>query len=253
MSDNKDVFGGFAPAYTISNEDQRWATSALPNASRVLTVAGSGDQALFYHLNGAKQIDTFDKTSNARVIQDIKFTAIKNLSQTEYFNLVIDLFYTPNIKEIPAMKKLMPQLPAETVQIINAPNNKYIFGAGLDATQYPHNIPTINEYARLKKSLKKPFNFICCDLYDLGTQISGTYDLINISNIFDYCYDAQTQCVILHQLAAHLNIGGHVVYLPQATNYAYDGLRVSGKNCAIQYSKTLQNDKSRMILFQRTR
>jgi len=253
MSKSIKDFNKFAPAYTISNENQRWATAAVPNVKRVLTVAGSGDQPIFYHINGATQIDTFDRTNNARVIQDIKFVAIQNLSQTEYFNLVVDLFFTPNFREIPAMKKLMPKLPAETTKIINVPDNKYIFGAGLDATQYPYNIPNINEYAKLKKTLRKPFNFVCCDLYDLSDKISGTYDLINISNIFDYCYDPQTQCVILHQLTAHLNIGGHVVYLPQATNYAYDGLRVSGKNCAIQYSKTLQNDKSRIILFQRTR
>ena len=253
MSNSIDIFGDFAPAYTISNENQRWATSVLPNVSRVLTVTGSGDQALFYRLAGAKHIDTFDKTNNARVIQDIKFAAIKNFSQTEYFTLLVDLFYADNITELPLMKKLMPKLPPKTVKIINTSGNKYIFGAGMDATQYPYNIPNKNEYAKLKKTMKKPFNFMCCDLNDLSEQISGKYDLINISNIFDYCYDWQRQCLILHQLTKHLNIGGHIIYLPQASNYAYEGIRISGQNCAIQYSKTLQNDCAKMVLFQRTK
>ena len=60
------------PAYTISNENQRWATQVVPNVKKVLTVAGSGDQALFYKLSGATIIDTFDITCNARAIQDIK-------------------------------------------------------------------------------------------------------------------------------------------------------------------------------------
>jgi len=253
MSNSIDIFGDFAPAYTISNENQRWATSALPNASRVLTVTGSGDQALFYRLAGAKHIDTFDKTNNARVIQDIKFAAIKNFSQAEYFALLVDLFYADNISELPLMKKLMPKLPTKTVKIINTPGNKYIFGAGMDATQYPYNIPNKNEYAKLKYTLKKPFNFVRCDLYDLSAQISGKYDLINISNIFDYCYDFQKQCFILRQLTKHLSVGGHVIYLPQAANYVYEGFRISDQHRAIQYSKTLQNDRAKMILFQRTR
>ena len=252
MKKQIDIFGEFAPAYTISNENQRWATSAVPNISRVLTVAGSGDQALFYHLNGAKQIDTFDKTQNARVIQDIKFTAIQHVSYHEYSNLLIDLFHVKDIKCIPTMKKLMPLLPRETIRIINTPGNYYLFGAGLDARYYPENIPTPAEYDYLKHTLKKPFNFICTDLYDLSTKITGKYDLINISNIFDYCYNAQQQGDILRKLSRHLVPGGHIVYLPQAEKFSYNKIHIPLQNSELNYLQKLQQKQTKMILFRYT-
>ena len=81
-----------APAYTISNENQRWATSVVPNVKSVLTVAGSGDQALFYKLSGVENIDTFDVNINAGIIQDIKCAAIKDLSRDEYIDLLTRLY-----------------------------------------------------------------------------------------------------------------------------------------------------------------
>ena len=254
MADTIDVFGEYAPAYTISNENQHWITKAVSGTSRVLTVTGSGDQALFYHLRGVKQIDTFDITYNARVIQDIKFAAIKALPYLEYSNLLIDLYYSADMPKIPAMQKILPLLPQKTIQVIKTPGNKNIFGAGLDARQYPHNIPSPKEYKKLQKTLKKPFSFIRCDLYDLSAKISGTYDLINISNIFDYCYDSKAQAQILQNLTPHLNIGGHIAYIPQASRYIYENVSVETKDGALKYEKTLERKRGeKMILFQRTR
>lgn len=249
-----DFFGEYAPAYTISNENQRWATGVLPNTSKVLTVAGSGDQALFYHINGATQIDTFDKTQNARVIQDIKYTAIKHLEYLEYSNLITDLYYSKDIMNIPNMQKIARFLPRETINIINTPGNTCIFGAGMDARYYPENIPSPDEYNFLKRTLKKPFNFVCADLYDLSAKITDKYDVINVSNIFDYCYDGKTKAQILYNLAKHLRVGGHIAYLPQNTNPHCDGYSITSKICKLEYTKTLeQNRSSKIILFQRTR
>jgi len=254
MSQTLDVFGAYAPAYTISNENQRWTTKAVSGISSVLTVTGSGDQALFYHLSGAKRIDTFDITNNARVIQDIKFAAIKTLSYLEYSNLLIDLYYSADMAKIPAMKKVLPLLPQETINVIKTPGNTSIFGAGLDARQYPENIPSPEEYVKLQKTLKKPFNFVRCDLYDLSAKISGKYDLINISNIFDYCYDSKDQAQILYNLTHHLNVDGHIAYIPQASRYMYEKLSIETKDCALKYAKTLERKLGeKIILFQRTR
>lgn len=249
-----DIYGKYAPAYTISNESQRWATCMVPNVRRVLTVAGSGDQALFYKLAGAKTVHTFDRTQNARVIQDIKFTAIKNIEYFEYSNLLTDLYYSADIMKIPTMQKIAHLLPRKTVEIINTPGNKHVFGAGLDARNYPENIPSPLEYEQLKQTLKRPFNFVCADLYDLSVKMSGEYDLINISNIFDYCYDSQTRARILYNLATHLRVGGHIVYLPQNTNPKCDGFAVFSKKCKLEHMKSVEKDRSsKMLLFQRTR
>ena len=248
-----DTFGEFAPAYTISNEDQRWATRAVPGVKKVLTVAGSGDQALFYHLNGAGLVHTFDITYNARVIQDIKVAAIQKMNPREYVSLLMDLYFFTPATSLPSVKKLLPLLPGETTKIINTAGNNCIFGAGLDASQYPKNIPTAAEFAHLKNTLKKPFKFTQGDLYNLSAKISDKYDLINISNIFDYCYDGKAQAEILHNLGNNLNIGGYIAYLPQVQRFSYDRLNLTTPQNTVQYAQTLRNKDSKMILFQRTR
>lgn len=36
--------------------NDRWASSLFPEAKKILTIAGRGDNALFYHLSGATDI-----------------------------------------------------------------------------------------------------------------------------------------------------------------------------------------------------
>lgn len=255
MAKQTNLLYDFAPAYTISNENQRWATTAIPNVSQVLTVAGSGDQALFYKLAGAKTIHTFDRTKNARAIQDIKIAAIQVLSLAEYRKLLLDASSCGTIPNTPEARKIRPFLSLEAKHIIESPQNfRRIFdAASCNAGDFPENIPTQAEYNRLKSTLTKSFKFICSDLYDLGAKISGQYDLINISNIFDYCYDGNDKIKILIDLAQHLNVGGHIVYLPQKSGFWYPGFYLETPAFKLDYTKTLRNNDSKMILFQRTR
>ena len=68
----------YSHAYVVSNEDLRYTTALTRDMGRkVLTVAGSGDQPLFYKLNGANHIDTFDVSFCAKAIMDIKTAAIR--------------------------------------------------------------------------------------------------------------------------------------------------------------------------------
>ena len=241
-----------APAYTISNENQRFATQLVPNVKSVLTVAGSGDQALFYKLAGAKIVDTFDINCNARVIQDIKCAAIKNLSLAEYKDLLIKLHRVKSdVMAIPEMQFLGQFLPSETQEIIekNKPGS-WVFGCGLDVSFYPENIPTEAEYVKLTSMLDEPFNFIWSDLYSLGAQLTGKYDLINISNIFDYAHDGAKQIKILNELSKYLNVNGHIVCLPQIHRYSYKDVVLP----RLVYEKTAKDEKhTKAILFQRTR
>jgi len=251
----------FLPAYVISNEDQRWATTVVPNVRKVLTVAGSGDQAMFHTLAGATTVDTFDITINAHAIQDIKFAAIKNISLGEYIQLLNDLRLRLDFADTPTMRNLLPLLPNDTREIINQGRHDYMFCSGLGIKEYYENVPKIPEYIKLRKILTKPFNFILCDLYDLSAKISNTYDFINLSNIFDYCYDAETQAKILRELTDHLNIGGHIAYLPQRQQFDYSSVRLTSPlGAKLKYKNTETNKtikpnsiETKMILFQRTR
>ena len=238
------------PAYTASNENQRWATNVVPGVKSVLTVAGSGDQALFYKLSGAKIIDTFDITCNARVIQDIKYAAIKNMKREDYVDLIAHLHRADgNAIEFFA-SDLFHFLPDETREIIKNSKFDMVFGCGLNINSYPENIPTDAEYAKLQKSLNKPFNFIWSDLESLSASLTRKYDLINISNIFDYVHNGLTQAQILHELSKHLNKNGRIAYLPQIHRFSYKNVNLPH----LVYERTEKdNNHTRMVIFQRTR
>jgi hypothetical protein len=239
------------PAYTISNENQRWATQVVPNVQSVLTVAGSGDQALFYKLAGAEKVVTFDMTSNARIIQDIKCAAIKHLNLQEYKDLLIKLHSVKgNIMSLPEMQFLGQFLPSETLKIIENSKDVIMFGLGLDASFYPENIPTEKEYAKLRATLNKPFRFIWKDLKSLSTTMTAKYDLINISNIFDYVDSGAEQIKILKKLSKRLNKNGHIICLPQKHKYRYDEVKLPH----LSYERVVQDqDHTMAIIFQRTR
>lgn len=216
-----------------------------------MTVAGSGDQALFYKLSGAKIIDTFDITCNARAIQDIKCAAIKNLTLEEYKELLIKLHRErTNVKTLPEIQSLWQFLPPETQEIIEINKSKGMFGFGIDANYYPENIPTETEYIKLKNILDEPFNFIWNDLESISINLTEKYDLINLSNIFDYIHNGQTQLMILNNLSEYLNKNGHIVCLPQSKRYSYK------KVCLpkLVYERTEKDDKhTKAVIFQRIR
>ena len=249
------MFLEFGSAYTISNESQRWATSAVPNIHRVLTVAGSGDQAIFYKLAGAKIVDTFDITHNAGVVQNIKYAAIKKMdTPDDYKDFLVDLFYTTDVMSMPQMKNLKRHLTKYSRRTIDVNSGTQMFCTGLDANAYPENIPTDSEFEKLKTILNKPFRFIQSDLENVHAKIHGKYDLINLSNIFDYCYDGRTQAQILISMAKHLNVGGHIVYLPQMPRFKYTDVHIKTKSgIELNYQDTKSYRDTKMILFQRTR
>jgi hypothetical protein len=239
------------PAYTISNENQRWATDAVRGAS-VLTVAGSGDQALFYKLSGAKIVDTFDITSNARVIQDIKVSAIKHINRDEYVDLLEKLHYANGELSISLLQKseIWDSLTKESREAIENHTKDMLFVCGLSAHFYSENIPSDTEYEKLKSLLNKPFNFIWSDLCDLSAKLTRKYDIINISNIFDYVNDGQAQAKILNELSKHLKNNGRILYLPQRPRFNYARLKLP----KLAYEKTISDNKNtNMIIFQKTK
>ena len=238
------------PAYIISNERQRWATQAVPNVKSVLTVAGSGDQALFYKLSGAENIDTFDVNINAGIIQDIKCAAIKDLSRDEYIDLLTRLYRADSNRIIttPQICRLWDLFSPDTQQALLNNRSGMMFGAGHDIFAYPENIPTDDEYKKLGRLLDKKFNFIWSDLERLGTKLQRKYDLINISNIFDYIPDGKIQTKILNDLSEHISVGGHIAYLPQKTRFDYTKFQSE----KLSYAKTIPDNRyTKMILFQR--
>ena len=143
-----EFFARFSPAYITSNENLKREVSLTPNASEVLTVAGSGDQALYYKMAGATRVDTFDISYCARVIQDIKTTAIHQMSYMEYFALLDSLHSSYYPSKIPSMSNILPCLPKETLDFINDIGSYPIFYRGTNPFLSPRLQPTIHEYKK---------------------------------------------------------------------------------------------------------
>lgn len=183
----------YSPAYLVSNEPLRFSTGLTANmARRVLTVTGSGDQALFYSLAGAEQIDTFDISFCAKTVMDIKTAALKQLPLEEYKQLLNELRKSEKPAEIKNMHNILPQLSENSVKLINTipglniPNCVKMFDKGFSPSNYPENLPTESEYAQLREKVQTPFKFIWTDVSSLHTYLTGEYDVINLSNIFEW-------------------------------------------------------------------
>lgn len=177
-------FARFSPAYATTNEDIREALSLSMHPTpgmRVLTVAGSGDQPLQYKLAGASQIDTFDITFNAKMMMDIKTTAIKHLSHLDYKILVRQSGHVENISDIPQYQQIARHMPEDTQKYIRDMRGAYLVRHGMC-----YDMLNQNEFEKLKSMPHRPFNFIWTDLEHLSSHLTQQYDQIYLSNILQY-------------------------------------------------------------------
>lgn len=172
----EDLFNKNSPAYVVSNEDLRLIINTLkPQGKDVLTVAGSGDQPLFFHLFDANLIDTFDISMNAKQMMDVKVAAIKSLDYDDYYDL---------LKSIGAGSADFPV------------KKTYI------SSYY---MPLKSEYAALKSKIKFPYNFIQSDLHSLPDKLDKKYDRFYFSNILQYDFDTKKIIKLLNNLRPFMN------------------------------------------------
>ncbi len=237
-------------AYLKTNEDMRWETAQFRDAKRVLTVAGSGDQALFYKLGGAEIVDTFDITMAARAVQDLKTTAIRTRIPFDEFIRELNGLWT---RQMPS-EKIFVNLPQVTQKVYQS--NKIFL---LNKITRPDEYMSHTEYEKLQSLITHDFNFIHSDIAELHTKLNGTYDIINLSNIFDNSFSMEQQIKILSNLTPYLRIGGKMLYIAQNTPIGkYKGLKFKSASGAIaQYhSAPSQNENDpnahKMVVFERT-
>ncbi len=245
----------YAPAYVITNEDWRWARAQTPQATDVLTVAGSGDQALSYLLMGAKNVDTFDVSKCAGVIQDIKTTAMRLMPRDEYYWFMGELHYTWNPLECGRLVKMMDFLPQDTQNELRTNGDKIHFNCGLGPDAWPEHQFTRLEYMRLQKMTDRRIKFIDTDIKYLGICLNKQYDLIDLSNIFDFNHSQTERNRVLANLIPYTKVGGRIIMLPQSDTHNYENLAiVSGRGAVLKHEKTLNPTlHNKMIMLQRTR
>ncbi len=203
-------FACFSPAYVSTNEDVRDALLMLkpkPGA-RVLTVAGSGDQALFYKLAGAGHVDTFDITFNAKMMMDIKTAAIQVLDRNEYLRLFGQISHSRDIYKIPEYKKVVDYIPDDTREYVRQMRGVRLTRGGMS---YMDTVLFKNEYDDLAKKINQPFNFIWTDLTDLSSKLTQSYDQIYLSNILQYRAQPEYITNVISDLATRLVSGGKIL------------------------------------------
>lgn len=201
----------YSHAYVVSNENLRYTTGLTRDMGRkVLTVAGSGDQPLFYTLNGATQIDTFDVSYCARAIMDIKTQAIKSgMPYEEYKKLLHDLHFAPCASRVSGMHQILPKIPAHSAKFVRGMDGYRIFGNGLAPEYYAKEMISGDEYPTLQKKLPDHFNFIWSDVASLHTHLNDEYDVINLSNIFEWTPELIQPT--LQNLHDHIRIDGYIL------------------------------------------
>ena len=201
----------YSHAYVVSNEDLRHTTGLTRDMGRkVLTVAGSGEQPLFYTLNGAAQIDTFDISYCARAIMDIKTQAIKSgMPYEQYKQLLTDLHNAPSASQVKGISSILPRIPAHSAKLIRGMDGYRIFGNGLRPEYYATEMISADEYATLQKTLKGHFNFIWSNVADLHTHLTTEYDVINLSNIFEWVPELIQPT--LQNLRNYVRPGGYIL------------------------------------------
>lgn len=204
-------FSNYSPSYVVTNEDIRWVSELTKNdGPRVLTVAASGDHPMFYAMHGAKNIDTFDLSFCAKVAMDIKTAALKKLSRAEYIQLLSDMHTANRVSDIKQIGTLIDDIPQNSAYFIKKMAAYPIFSNGLHPSYYEDIIPTDDEYAAMRDTIRGPFNFIWSDIKSLHTHLVDEYDTINLSNIFEYMPPQQIHQT-LASLRNHIRPGGTII------------------------------------------
>ena len=205
------TFSNYSPSYIVTNEDIRWVSGLTKSLGHsVLTVAGSGDQPIFYALNGAKDIDTFDISFCSKATMDIKTAAIKKLSRTEYIKMLFDMYDSTKISSIPSVSKLFEHIPQDSKFFVKEMDEMPIFSNGLPPKDYKYILPTEDEYIKMRSNVPTQFNFIWADLNNLHKHLTKKYDVINLSNILEYMNIQQANDIIA-SLRNHVQKNGYII------------------------------------------
>ena len=212
---NPRMFETYSRAYVVTNENLRQLSQLMPkNRENVLTVVGSGDHPLWFSLYGAKNIDTFDVSYNAKLIMDIKIAALGCLGWHNYKRLLDNLYESTwhpfvCISEIKNMCKILPKLPSTESEYIKLLGRTKIFRTYCKPKE-SKTLPTFLEYMKLRIKVKESYNFYMTDIRSLCICLKKSYDVIHLSNILDYVPTSEHKNVVL-PLLNHVNPGGRII------------------------------------------
>ena len=196
LTQHKDFekFSPYSMAWIITNEQLRPTMKYSDGATNALTVAASGDHPMFTKIHGATHVDTFDISYNAKLIMDIKTTALSLLNHDDYCKLLKAIYIAwSHVSDIPNMPEIIERLSKAEQRYFSKMDKYKLFGR--DYYFESKALPTKSEYEKMRTNIDKSFNFIWSDITNLHTKLKKKYDFMHISNIFDYLetYSACTE------------------------------------------------------------
>ena len=201
---NQHGFSSYSSAYVMTNEDLRNTLKCMPqDTDNALVVAASGDHPIYAKLYGAKNIDTFDISFNARLIMDIKTSALSLLNYEEYCKLLQNLCKTKDVMRVENMPKIVKTLKTFEQQYINEMRLEGLFNKEIRFNSMA--LPTSTEFQKMQQVVNQPFDFIWSDIQTLHTKLKRNYDFMHLSNIFDYVGTYQNCIDILDSLVPYTN------------------------------------------------
>lgn len=231
-----DRFEKYGKIYLNTTENISGILSGIDvNSKNVLSVAGSGDQALNAFYNGAKSVTLFDINPLAFAQSELKFTAAKKLSYKEFCG-----FFIPDTG-----KTLDPKTFNKLSNYLNedvASYYDYLFSNFSPAeifikTVQPF-IPRINKlehvndymgednFKKMASILEdKEIKYVESNIWELPTKLESMFDTILLSNISDsieVIWNINTlkhYKRFIHILSGYLNKGGVIQCGYIYTNY----------------------------------
>ena len=215
ISAGEGFYGAYSQAYAVTNEKLRKTMRFMPeNCDNALVVAASGDQPLFCSLYGAKHVDTFDISYNAKCIMDIKVAALNTMGYSDYISFLDNLFMfrlngLRSILDIKNMKSVLYKLPKIESDYICTFKEIPLFSRG----PRPRNntsLPTLSEYNKLRQTGIRPYNCALIDIYKICGSLTKKYDFIHLSNIFDYVIENDYEELLL-PIMKFVKPGGRIV------------------------------------------
>ena len=216
----QDVYNGqskksnYSSIYFHSNEYLKGIFDEVDvNGKDVLTVLGSGDQALYMYDRGAKSIDFFDKNNLTLYYYYLRVWTIKYL----------DIFYPEIFFKNDFLNKLLKIVKPQTIdeKIAYLYWKKYIwYFAEYDNDDFEElfiigNDPKRNELYDLNKIKEKleyeKYVFNNIDITSKGLDFGKKYDVIFTSNISDRIHSDKQMTSYKNNLLNHLNENGVIV------------------------------------------
>lgn len=221
----KGTFGEYSKVYLNTTENISGIMASMNLSDKdVLSVAGSGDQALNAYLNGAKTVSVFDINPLSFAITDLKVTGARKLKHAEFCNYFMPIW--GEFLEYDTFNRLSKYLSEDTAIYFDYLYSNYTTREIFNKTMYHfttdittlHNLNDYlqrDNYERLQKMLEeKDIKYIKSNLTELPEKLDDKYDAILLSNISDSIEDIWNidtlKCYkrFIHTLSKKLNKEG---------------------------------------------